>query len=140
MLEPEAHGFDDLSEGSSATVSFSITTEQLRQFAALSGDFNPLHLDDAFARGKGYEGAVVYGALLIAKISQLIGMRLPGRDSVWASISFDFKRPLYVGQMAEVEGRVLTLHSTTGMVELGLLLRARGRVLGKGKAEVILGG
>lgn len=139
MVQPERHGFADLSEGSSATVPFSVTTEQLRQFAELSGDFNPLHLDDAFAQAKGYEGAVVYGALLLAKISQLIGMRLPGRDSVWASISFDFKRPLYVAQPAEVEGRVLNLHATTGMVELGLVLRAGGKVLGKGKAEVILG-
>jgi acyl dehydratase len=139
MGQPEQHGFDDLTEGTSASVTFSVSNEQLRQFAELSGDFNPLHVDDAFARAKGYEGAVVYGALLIAKVSQLIGMRLPGKDSVWASISFDFKRPLYVGQTAEVEGRVVTLHAATGMVELGLVLRAGGRVLGKGKAEVILG-
>ena len=111
MLQPDQHGFDDLTEGASASVSFSVSHEQLRQFAELSGDLNPLHLDDAFARSKGYEGAVVYGALLIAKVSQLIGMRLPGKDSVWASISFDFKRPLYVGQTAEVEGRVVTLHA-----------------------------
>lgn len=140
MPQPEPHSFDDLREGSTASVAFSVTTDQLRQFAELSGDFNPLHLDDAFARAKGYEGAVVYGALLVAKVSQLIGMRLPGRDSVWASISLDFKRPLYVDQAAEVEGRVLTLHPATGMVELGLVVRAGGKVLGKGKAEVILGG
>src|ERR1041384_6826910 len=107
----------------------------MRAFAELSGDFNPLHVDEDFARKKGYEGCVAYGALLVAKVSQLIGMRLPGRDSVWASVSFDFKRPLYVGREAEVEGTLVNVHQATGMVELALVVRSNGRVLAKGKAE-----
>jgi acyl dehydratase len=138
MDEPEEHGLSDLREGSKRSVSFEVTPEQMRAFAELSGDFNPLHVDDAFARQRGYEGCVVYGALLVAKVSQLIGMRLPGRDSVWASLSFDFKRPLYVGREAEVEGTVVNVHQATGMVELGVVVRSEGRVLGKGKAEVVL--
>jgi acyl dehydratase len=129
----------DLAEGARASVAFSVSSQQMRQFAELSGDFNPLHTEDAFARQKGYEGSVVYGALLIAKVSQLIGMQLPGRDSVWASLSMDFRRPLYVGQEAEIEGVVTSVHATTRMIELGLVLRANGKVLAKGKAEVVLG-
>lgn len=140
MTEPEPHSLAELSEGSKRSVSFTVTLEQMRAFAELSGDENPLHVDDAFARRKGYEGRVVYGALLVAKISQLIGMRLPGRDSVWASLSLDFKRPLYVGREAEVEGTVTGVHRATGMVELGIVVRSDGRVLGKGKAEVVLVG
>lgn len=139
MTEPEEHRLSDLREGSKRSVVFEVTPEQMRAFAELSGDFNPLHVDDAFARQRGYEGCVVYGALLVAKVSQLIGMRLPGRDSVWASLSFDFKRPLYVGREAEVEGTVVNVHQATGMVELGLVVRSEGRVLGKGRAEVVLG-
>jgi acyl dehydratase len=139
MIAPEEHALADLHEGLKSSVTFSVTHEQMRAFAELSGDFNPLHADEAFARSKGYEGRVVYGALLIAKVSQLIGMRLPGRDSVWASVSFDFKRPLYVGQEAEIEGTLVTVHPATGMLQLALVLRTGGRVLGKGKAEVVLG-
>jgi len=129
----------DLTEGKKANVSFSITEQQMRQFAELSGDFNPLHTDAAFAQAKGNPGPVVYGALLIAKVSQLIGMELPGRDGVWASLSLDFKRPLFVGQPAEVEGTVTSVHPATGLVELGIVLRSQGKVLAKGKAEVVLG-
>lgn len=139
MNAPEEHALSGLTEGLKRSVTFSVTREQMRAFAELSGDFNPLHVDEAFARSKGYEGCVVYGALLVAKVSQLIGMRLPGRDSVWASVSFDFKRPLYVGREAEVEGTVVNVHHATGMVELGLVVRSDGRVLAKGKAEVVLG-
>lgn len=140
MIAPEEHALSGLTEGLKRSVTFSVTREQMRAFAELSGDSNPLHVDEAFARSKGYEGCVVYGALLVAKVSQLIGMRLPGRDSVWASVSFDFKRPLYVGREAEVEGTVVNVHHATGMVELALVVRSDGRVLAKGKAEVVLGG
>jgi acyl dehydratase len=139
MLSPEEHRLSDLREGDQRSVTFSVTHEQMAAFAALSGDYNPLHVDESFARLRGYEGCVVYGALLVAKVSQLIGMRLPGRDSVWASVSLDFKRPLYVGREAEVEGTVKNVHEVTGMVELGLVVRADGRVLARGRAEVVLG-
>lgn len=129
----------ELAEGLRATVDFSVTQQQMLQFAELSGDFNPLHTDDAFARAKGFDGVVAYGALIIAKVSQLIGMRLPGRNSVWASVSLDFRKPLYVGQAAQVEGTVTAVSASTGMVELKLTVRAEGKVLAKGAAEVILG-
>jgi acyl dehydratase len=129
----------DLSEGTKASVVFKVDAQQMRQFAEISGDFNPLHTDESFARQKGYEGPVVYGALLIAKVSQLIGMQLPGRDSVWGSLALDFRRPLFVGQEAEVEGTVTSVHPATGMVELALAVRANGKLLAKGKAEVVLG-
>ncbi|HEY9065594.1 MAG TPA: MaoC/PaaZ C-terminal domain-containing protein [Burkholderiaceae bacterium] len=130
----------DLVPGRQATVEFSVSAEQMRQFAELSGDFNPLHTDDAFARAKGFDGAVVYGALLVAKVSQLIGMRLPGRDSVWASVALDFRKPLYVGQAAQAEGVVDEVSEATGLVVLKLTLRADGKVLAKGRAEVVVGG
>jgi acyl dehydratase len=129
----------ELAEGLQTTVDFSVTPQQMLQFAEISGDFNPLHTDDAFARGKGFDGAVVYGALMIAKVSQLIGMRLPGRNSVWASVSLDFRKPLYVGQAAQVEGLVTAVSASTGMIELKLTVRADGKVLAKGSAEVVLG-
>ncbi|HKX43775.1 MAG TPA: MaoC/PaaZ C-terminal domain-containing protein [Burkholderiaceae bacterium] len=130
----------DLVPGRQATVEFSVSAQQMRQFAELSGDFNPLHTDDAFARAKGFDGAVVYGALLVAKVSQLIGMQLPGRDSVWASVALDFRKPLYVDQTAQVDGVVDEVSEATGLVVLKLTLRAAGKVLAKGKAEVVAGG
>ena len=130
---------NDLSEGMTETVSFSVRQDEMNRFAELSGDFNPLHIDDTFARSKGFEGVVAYGALIVAKVSQLIGMRLPGRDAVWASITLDFVKPLYVNQKAMVEGVVTDVSELTGMLRLKLKVHSStGQLLAKGKAEVIL--
>ena len=141
MTMPEAKNIllGALAEGLQATVDFSVTAQEMQKFAELSGDFNPLHTDATFARNKGFKGVVVYGALLVAKISQLIGMQLPGRNSVWASVSLDFRNPLYVDQPAQVEGVVTMVSDSTGMTELMLTVRAAGKVLAKGTAGVIVG-
>ena len=138
---PEAKNIllSELAEGLQASVDFSVTAQEMLEFAKLSGDFNPLHTDDAFARDKGFKGVVVYGALLVAKISQLIGMQLPGRNSVWASVSLDFRNPLYVGQPAQVVGVVNMVSDSTGMAELMFTVRAADKVLAKGTAQVIVG-
>jgi len=136
---PRSLALGELVEGLRACVEFSVTAAQMQQFAELSGDFNPLHTDDAFARTKGFDGVVVYGALMVAKVSQLIGMQLPGRDSVWVGIALDFRKPLYVGQAAQVEGVVTEASASTGMVALKVTVRANGKVLAKGTAEVVVG-
>jgi acyl dehydratase len=138
MQQARALELRDLTPGQSVVVELSIDDAQLRQFAELSGDFNPLHTDDAFARSKGFKGRVVYGALLVAKISELIGMRLPGKNSVWASLSLEFLDPLYVDQSVQLEAVVLRTSPGTGLVELKLTLRRDGKKLSKGRAEVVV--
>lgn len=138
MQQARALALRDLTEGQSVVVELSVDDAQLRQFAELSGDFNPLHTDDAFARSKGFQGRVVYGALLVAKISELIGMRLPGKNSVWASLSLEFLAPLYVGQVVQLEAVVLRTSPGTGLVELKLTVLRDGKKLSKGRAEVIV--
>ena len=125
--------------GLCAVVDFTVSAADMAQFAALSGDFNPLHTDEAFARGKGFDGVVVYGALLTAKVSQLIGMRLPGRDCVWASVALEFRKPLYVGQAAQVEGTVEEVSESTGLVKIKIAIRSAAKLLAKGYAEVVVG-
>lgn len=138
LPDSRAIAWNELAAGAAASVDFVISAEELDQFAALSGDYNPLHVDTEFARSKGFEGAVVHGALLVAKISQLIGMHLPGRDSVWTGLALQFRKPLYVGRQARVEAIVEQLSPATGMVLLKLKVRAGDILLAKGEAEVLL--
>lgn len=138
MLEAQLLSVRELIAGRRVTAELCVDDAQMYRFAALSGDHNPLHLDEAFARSKGFAGRVVYGGLLVAKISELIGMRLPGKNSVWASLSLDFLKPLYVGESAELEAEVRSCSEATGLVELGLTLRREGKRLLKGRAEVVV--
>lgn len=124
--------------GQSVRVDLWVDDEQMRRFAELSGDFNPLHTNEAFARAKGFQGRVVYGALLLAKVSELIGMRLPGKDSVWARVDFDFLGPLYVNQAAQLEAKVASFSASTGLLELRFSLQRDGKRIAKGRAEVVV--
>ena len=136
---PKALGLSDLHPGYTATVDFVVTGEDMANFAVLSGDRNPLHTNDAFARDRGYEGAVVYGALLLSKVSQLIGMELPGLNSIWMSVEMQFNHPLHVGQPAQVVGTVDSLSEATHSVVMKLAICAHGKTLARGRAEVLIG-
>ncbi len=138
MLRASAARVTEFLPGQRVLVDFSVTSTDMTNFAALSGDYNPLHTDDDFARGKGFQGRVVYAGILVSKVSQLIGMHLPGQDSVWASLSLDFRRPLYVDEAAQVEGEIEQFSDSAGIVLLKLAVRSGGKVLAKGKAEVAI--
>lgn len=135
---PRALDWHDLSVGMAVRLDFAVTPDDMVAFAALSGDRNPLHLDAAFARGKGFDGVVVYGGMIVAKISQLIGMRLPGRDAVWMGLRLQFSKPLYVGQPAQVEGTITNLSAATRVVSLEIRIHSAGHLLATGAAEALL--
>jgi len=121
-----------------AAVDFDVSADDMRRFASLSGDLNPLHNDEKFARAKGYSGAVVYAGLILAKVSQLIGMELPGRDAVWTAVNLNFRKPLYVGSPARVEAEIESLSEATRAVVLKIEVRSAGAVIANGRAEVLI--
>ena len=135
-LEPaQVLTWDHLAEGMVAAVEFSISPAEMDAFAALSGDENALHRDVVFARARGFDGVVVYGGLMVAKISQLIGMRLPGRDAVWTGLSLRFRKPLYVGQQARLTGTIAHLSDSTRTVVLRMEVRTAEQLLADGEVE-----
>lgn len=128
----------DLREGYNTQIEFTIDIKQMDAFAELSGDCNPLHKNNEIAQARGFEGRVVYGALLVAQVSRMIGMELPGRDSLWSAIQLQFVAPLYPEQPAVLEAVVGHLSSATRSVELHLEIRAGVRLIARGKANVVI--
>ena len=122
-------------EGATARFSFSISAEDMDAFALLSGDTNPLHTDDAFARAKGFAGRVVYGGLLVAQVSRLLGMELPGRDGVWMGLKIDFRNPLFIDEPAELDAVVDRVSEAVSLVRLKFSIRAGERLIATGTAE-----
>jgi len=94
--------FASLAEGEVARWSHEITGSDVDEFARLSGDENPLHMDDEFARRQGYRGRVVHGMLLGAYLSRVVGTVLPGPGVVWLSQDVRFANPAYIGDTIEV--------------------------------------
>jgi len=117
---------------------FVVDAADMKAFADLSGDRNPLHTDAVFAKSKGFGGPVVYGGLIVAQVSRLIGMHLPGRDATWTRLKIDFRSPLMVGQEGLLEGRVLSVSDAVRMLKLALKVSANGTVIAKASAEILV--
>jgi 3-hydroxybutyryl-CoA dehydratase len=136
MPEARALAFEDLCSGMRAGFEFAISAEQMRAFEGLCGDRNPLHCDAEFARGRGFEGAVVYGGLLVAQLSRLIGMQLPGRDALWTGLRIQFLHPLYVGRVARVDAEIRHVSEAVRALELRFSIESEGVAIAKGTADV----
>ncbi len=124
--------------GSVTSVHFRVSTANQAAFRALSGDDNPLHFDDAFARARGFAGPVVYGGLIVAAISRLLGNEVPGAGCVWHSLKLDFRAPLYVDEPATVQATLTHFTEALGLWRLGLDVAVPGRRIAKGEASAML--
>lgn len=96
----------ELREGLVAEFDAEVTAESVRQFAAVSGDQNPLHLDEAYARTTNYQGRIVHGAYQVGLASAMAGMYLPGRNALVASMHSRFPQPLYYPCTVRVSGEL----------------------------------
>lgn len=101
-----AAGFAGKRRKGSAGFTVQVTQGMMEAFAALSGDTNPLHTDEGFARSRGFAGRVAYGMLVASFYSRLVGLYLPGKNCLFQSIEATFNRPVYAGDVLSVTGRV----------------------------------
>ena len=83
-----------------------ISAEDVRQFAEIVGDLNPVHLDVAFAEKSFFKKRIVHGAFLAGLISKVLGMDFPGQGTIYISQNSTFKRPVYVDSTVIVEVKV----------------------------------
>jgi acyl dehydratase len=101
-----ANTYDALEVGQTFTVDRHITAEDVQKFADVTGDDNPLHIDEAFAAGTRFGKPSAHGVLLLGIISKVLGRDFPGPGSIAVSISSKFLRPVPVDSTITVEVRV----------------------------------
>ncbi len=97
MDERQGYFFDDLSEGMSAVFSKTITEADLLMFAGVSGDTNPIHLDQDFASRTMFEGRIAHGMLTASLISTVLGTKLPGPGAIYVTQDLRFLAPVRIG-------------------------------------------
>ena len=98
----ENRTFDEIEIGESASFERCVTRRDIELFAAVSGDANPTHLDDAFARAANMQGVVAHGMLTAGLISNLLGNRLPGAGTVYVSQELEFAAPVHADDVIRV--------------------------------------
>mgnify|MGYP006200760159 FL=1 len=124
--------------GTTHFVDFKISIEDQIAFSDLSGDTNPIHLDIAHARKHGFDKPIVYGGLMIAKLSQIVGMQFPGTLGMWTDVSMNFRRPLLIGERACISAEITQKSEATKTLVIAVVVRSEGEVIAKGRSLVTL--
>ena len=110
--------WENIVAGNTREIRFEISQHDMDQFAALSGDHNPVHQSAAFASQQGFDGCVVYGGLIVAQISRMLGMEMPGRFGLWTGLNIQFRKPLYIGEGAWLSLTVDAKSEAAKMIKL----------------------
>ncbi len=121
--------------GQRATRSLALTAEHVRTYAALTGDFNPLHFDETFAAGTKFSKLVVQGGLTTGLLHALVAMDMPGPGTVFLSQNWRFTAPVYIGDTITAEAEVLSVHASKPVTQLRFVIRRQtGEVVLEGDA------
>ena len=92
-----AYAFEDLAVGMEASYARTVTAEDIIQFADVTGDRNPVHLDAAYAAGTIFKAPIAHGMLTAGYISTVFGMELPGPGAIYVSQTLNFRGPVRIG-------------------------------------------
>lgn len=131
--------FELIQPGDEVDCRKTISEEDLQKFAQLTGDTNPLHVDEGFASRTQFQRRVVHGMLLASYVSALVGTKCPGPGALWSQQSFCWKAPVFVGDQIHLKLRVM--HKSIGSRSLAITVtgtNGNGSVFMEGDGVVSL--
>ncbi len=115
--------YEEIEIGHKESFTVNVTQDMMDSFLAITGDVNPLHNDEEYAKGKGHSGRVVYGMLTASMLSTLAGVYLPGKRSLIQEVKVKFAKPVYIGDTLTVEGVVEEKHDAFSLIVLKVTIR-----------------
>ena len=139
MVEPTEAKFDDITVGQKVKFNQIISESMVEEFSKLSGDYNPHHMDESYAKGTRFKKRICHGMLLASLFSKLIGMHLPGKHSLYFSQSLNFLYPAFIDDKVLVEGEIVKISRSTGIITLKTRITKDNDVeLVTGEAKVVV--
>ena len=121
--------------GQTASRTLTVTADHVAKFAEISGDYNPLHFDEAFAAGTKFGRLVAQGGLTTGLLHALVAMDLPGPGTVFLSQEWKFTAPVFIGDTITARAEVLSVHESKPVTQLGMTVsRADGETVLEGSA------
>ena len=129
--------FEDLTLGLEHFFDVTITAAMLERFYDISGDSNPLHIDSAYAKAKGFPDQVVYGMLTASFYSTLVGVHLPGKNALLYGVNTTFHQPVFIGDILTVHGIVHHVHEDYKLIEIkAFIVNQHKKKVSKAKIKV----
>src|SRR4030095_1145298 len=121
--------------GQKATRSLTLTAEHVKQYAEITGDYNPLHFDEAFTAKTKFKHLVVQGGLTTGLLHALVAMDMPGPGTVFLSQNWKFTAPVFIGDTITAEAEVISKHETKPVTQLKIkVIRQDGEIVLEGEA------
>ncbi len=136
----ELHGYylEDLSVGMNALHAKTVTDADVILFAGISGDQNPVHLNQEFANGTRFGGRIVHGMLTASFISTVLGMKLPGPGCIYISQNLKFMAPVRVGDTVRARVTVKAINAERGRIAVDTTCTVGDTVVVTGEAELLV--
>lgn len=119
--------------------SVKITELLVNEFAKISGDFNPLHMDEQYAKSTNFQRRVCHGMLLASFLSKMVGMYMPGKNALYFSQTLNFRLPCFIHNTVTVEGEILEKSLASRMLTIKTVINNQdGKCLVDGIAKVLV--
>jgi 3-hydroxybutyryl-CoA dehydratase len=139
MIEPHPSGgyiLDELVVGMTAEKHVVVTEQRIGHFAEASDDFNPLHMDEAFASKTAYRGRIAHGLLSASFGSAVVGTILPGAGAIYLSQTLSFYKPVRIGDVVVARVTVAAIDEAAARVVLRCEASVEGELIMDGDATV----
>ena len=127
---------DELSVGMSAEKLVTVTEDRINQFAEASDDFNPVHMDEAFASRTAYRGRIAHGLLSASFGSAVVGTILPGAGAIYLGQTLNFHKPVRIGDVVLARVTVASVDEAAARVVLRCEVLVGEDVVMDGEATV----
>lgn len=125
--------------GDSYSEKFCITDDVVRKFADFSSDFNPLHIDQDYAKTRGYSRQISHGVIQLSYLSKIIGMNFPGPGAIWMNQTVDWLMPVLTGDTIEIKLRIKDKSLSARIITLSVeIFNQNNMMVMKGESKVKL--
>ena len=115
--------YEEIKIGDKASFTKTISESDVYQFAGITGDFNPVHINSEFANQTIFKERIVHGILTAGFISAVLGTQLPGSDTIYLSQKVDFKAPVKIGDTVTAEVEVLEKKDSKKIIRLRTIVK-----------------
>lgn len=133
--------YADVQIGNTYSFETILNDEDIRHFAEITGDHNPLHTDPKYGEKTLFKKNIAHGMLVGSLFSRLIGMHCPGENSLYLSQTLEFKKPVFAGEILTVRGIVTQKVDSAQLIVLKTEIMSQGemRVQGEARAKFLTG-
>ena len=128
----------EITIGMTASYSQTVSDADVKAFAGISGDHNPVHLSEEYAKNSRFKNRIAHGLLTASFFSAIFGTKLPGEGCVYAGQNLQFKKPVYLGDTVVAKVTVIAIDVLKKRVTFETVCTVKNRVVTTGTAEIFI--